>query len=103
MTATAGRKPVSTLRLWVRRLVVTVCAAALFLVVVVGLLLAVLLLPVRSDPSRYVQNATANWLNDASKSRPEWVRDVCERWARESPTKETGYIVRRALRTLRKG
>ena len=62
-----------------------------------------LLEPVRSDPSRYVQNAVANWLNDASKSRPDWVREVAARWSSESPTSETAYIVRRALRTLAKG
>ena len=61
-----------------------------------------LLEPVRSDTSRYVQNATANWLNDASKSRPDWVRAVCDRWAEQSPTKETAWIVNRGLRTLRK-
>ena len=62
----------------------------------------VLLEPVRSDPSRYVQRAVANWLNDASKSRPDWTREVCERWLRESPTDETRWIVNHALRTLRK-
>ena len=57
---------------------------------------------VRSDPSDYVRRSAANWLNDASKSRPDWVRAVCERWQRESPTKETVWIVNHALRTLRK-
>ena len=61
-----------------------------------------LLEPVRSDPSPYVQRSAANWLNDASKSRPDWVQSVRARWRDESPTKETAWIVNHALRTLRK-
>lgn len=63
---------------------------------------AVLLEPVRSDPTDYVRRAVANWLNDASKTRPDWVVDLCERWSRESDTPETRWIVNRGLRTLRK-
>lgn len=57
---------------------------------------------VRADPSRYVQNAAGNWLNDASKTRPEWVTAVCERWSAAGDSPHTAYIVRRGLRTLRK-
>lgn len=60
-----------------------------------------LLEPLRSDPSDYVRKAVGNWLNDASKTRPDWVRAVCRRWTKESRTPETRAIVRRALRTLR--
>jgi 3-methyladenine DNA glycosylase AlkC len=56
----------------------------------------------RADPSRYVQNSVANWLNDASKTQGPWVESVCMRWERESPCDETRYIVRRARRTMDK-
>ena len=59
-----------------------------------------LLEPLKADPSRYVQNSVANWLNDAGKTQAGWVEGVCARWSRESRAPETAYIVRRALRSL---
>lgn len=59
-----------------------------------------LLQPLHNDPSRYVQNSVANWLNDAGKSQPDWVNAVTEAWLIESPTLATHYIVKRARRNL---
>lgn len=60
-----------------------------------------LLEPLRADASRYVQNSVANWLNDAAKTQPAWVVEVCERWSRGRVPEPTRYIVRRAQRSMR--
>jgi len=54
----------------------------------------------KSDRAKYVQDSVGNWLNDASKTRPDFVTALCERWENESPTKETKYIVKKALRSI---
>src|SRR5574340_560446 len=56
----------------------------------------------RCDPSRYVQDSVANWLNDAAKSRPEWVRQLCRDWLdRNGQVSACRYIVRRAQRSMK--
>jgi len=56
----------------------------------------------KSDHSKYVQNSVANWLNDASKTKPEFVINICKNWKEKSPSKETSYIIKKALRTIEK-
>lgn len=58
--------------------------------------------PMKSDKSKYVQDSVGNWLNDASKTQPDFVKTLCENWMNESPAKETAYIVKKALRTIEK-
>jgi 3-methyladenine DNA glycosylase AlkC len=59
-----------------------------------------ILAPLRADPSRYVQNSVGNWLNDAAKDHPDWVRELCASWTGENPGPETAWICKRALRSL---
>ena len=56
----------------------------------------------KSDTSNYVQNSVGNWLNDASKNKPDFVVELCKKWRKDSPTKETEKIIKRARRTIDK-
>jgi len=57
----------------------------------------------KSDPSKYVQDSVGNWLNDASKTQPDFVMMLCEKGSKESDTKETSKIIKKAKRTIVKG
>lgn len=61
-----------------------------------------LLDPLVEDPSKYVRDSVANWLNDASKTRPDFVQNLCESWHKRYTSKEAAYTCRRALRTVNK-
>jgi 3-methyladenine DNA glycosylase AlkC len=56
--------------------------------------------PLKDDDALYVQLSVGNWLNDAGKTRPDWVVSTCERWLSVSPVKATRHIVKRGLRNL---
>jgi 3-methyladenine DNA glycosylase AlkC len=58
--------------------------------------------PLKNDPAKYVQDSVGNWLNDASKTQPKFVTDICTKWKKESDSKETSYIIKKALRTIEK-
>lgn len=59
-----------------------------------------LLKPLRADPTKYVQDSVSNWLNDAAKSNPDWVRDLVDGWADGCDDRNTLRICRRAVRSL---
>lgn len=58
--------------------------------------------PLKSDSSKYVCDSVGNWLNDAGKTQPRFVIDLCVRWEKESSTKATSYIIKKALRSINK-
>jgi 3-methyladenine DNA glycosylase AlkC len=58
-----------------------------------------LLEPLVNDGHRYVQDSLANWLHDAGKDNPSWVRERCAHWKTQyGETPSLRYLVKRALR-----
>lgn len=55
----------------------------------------------QNETHKYVQDSVANWLNDASKSNPQFVESICKQWLINNPaSKSTNYIVKRAMRSI---
>ncbi|MBC3482525.1 DNA alkylation repair protein [Pseudomonas sp. SWRI59] len=57
-----------------------------------------LLVPHLAESEKYPQDSVANWLNDASKTRPDWVLDLFER--HPPACKASRRIQQRATRSL---
>lgn len=59
-----------------------------------------LLEALKADPSPYVQCSVGNWLNDAGKSRPDWLIHICKSWLTDSSNQHTLKIVKRGTRNI---
>ncbi len=61
-----------------------------------------------ADNSKYVRDSVGNWLNDASKTQPDFVKNLCAEWEEKTKKednikqKATAYIIKKALRTINK-
>jgi 3-methyladenine DNA glycosylase AlkC len=61
-----------------------------------------ILLPLRGDAERYVQDSVANWLNDAAKDQPGWVRGLIAEWRADPTQPAAPRLARAALRSCDK-
>jgi len=55
----------------------------------------------RCEPDRYVRVAVGNWLNDASRTRRDWVEEITSRWSQQCACDATTSIVVRGTRSTR--
>jgi len=56
----------------------------------------------KDDPVKYVQKSVANCLNDILKDNPVVAREVVESWQAPDMSKQRKWIIKHALRNLRK-
>jgi 3-methyladenine DNA glycosylase AlkC len=57
-----------------------------------------ILAPLRFDQDRYVEDSVANWINDAAKDQPDWVRALLADWEKEGVS---ARLIKRAGRSLK--
>lgn len=57
--------------------------------------------PLKADASKYVRDSVGNWLNDAGKTRKDFLLATCKKWNKESRTPETAYVIKRAMRSIK--
>jgi 3-methyladenine DNA glycosylase AlkC len=56
-----------------------------------------ILTPLRHDPHKYVEDSIANWINDAAKDNPAWVKALLKEWRAD---KVAPRLLERAARSL---
>ena len=56
----------------------------------------------KSDPEKFVQKSVGNNLNDLMKEDPARAREIISEWQRDTPSKETLWIIKHGLRSERK-
>lgn len=54
------------------------------------------------DKSKYVMDSLANWINDASKTRPDFVINLCSSWSSQIEGSHIEYVIKRGLRSIDK-
>lgn len=55
----------------------------------------------KNDDSKFVQKSVANNLNDLFKENPEKACFIIEKWQKETPTKNTNWIIAHGMRRLK--
>ncbi len=57
-----------------------------------------ILAQLKSAPEKFIQKSVGNNLNDLMKEQPEKAREIIDEWQKDSPTKETLWIIKHGLR-----
>jgi 3-methyladenine DNA glycosylase AlkC len=57
-----------------------------------------ILTPLRHDTMRYVEDSVANWINDAAKDNPAWVKALLKKWQSDEVA---ARLIARASRSLK--
>ncbi len=57
-----------------------------------------ILMPLRHDTQKYVEDSVANWINDAAKDNPAWVKALLKEWRTD---KVAPRLLERAARSLK--
>jgi len=56
----------------------------------------------RNDTSKFIQKSVGNNLNDLYKEFPEKANEIIKEWKKNKPTKETEWIIKHGLRSVKK-